>query len=91
MVAFERDAFPLPPGETLDCPPPSRSLFTVADLDMLPHRRFTCRELVSDRLLYQHFQEYLAMQGGRDKLLGVRMLSIFEERITVKVRPCLYI
>jgi len=86
MVAFERDAFPLPPGETLDCPPPSRSLFTIADLDMLPHRRFTCRELVSDRLLYQHFQEYLAMQGGRDKLLGVRMLSIFEERITVKVQ-----
>ena len=74
----------LPPKSTLEVPPPYRLIYTMADMDILPTKKFSCRELVSDRLLYHQFYTYLRQRNAHDSLLGVRMLTIFEERITVK-------
>ena len=84
MLEFVDGSEPLPNGSSLDVPPPYRSIYTVMDLDILPTKKFSCRELVSDRLLYHQFYTYLRQHDVHDSLLGVRMLTIFEERITVK-------
>ena len=74
----------LPPKTSLDVPPPYRSIYTMADMDILQSKKFSCRELVSDRYLYHQFYTYLRQRDSYDSLLGVRMLTIFEERVTVK-------
>ena len=75
---------PLPEGHTLDAPPPTQRLFTMNDVEFLDHRRFSCREMVSDSLLYHQFLNYLLRRHSAHALLGVRLLTIFEEHMVGK-------
>ena len=74
---------PLPPPHKLDAPP-TRSLFTLSDVEFLADRRFTCREMVSDRMLYHQFLNYLSRRHSGHALLGVRLLTLFEECMVEK-------
>jgi hypothetical protein len=84
MINFLTDSDPLPGPLTLEVPPPYRALFRIEDMDILANKQFSCRELVSDSLLYHQFFSYLRLRDCHESLLGVRLLTIFEERVTVK-------
>ena len=84
MERFFTASYPLPEAHRLEATPPTRSLFTISDLEFLTDRKFTCREMVSDHLLYHQFLNYLSRRHCAHALLGVRLLSIFEEHMLGK-------
>ena len=84
MFAFLSKPAPGPLPAAMSCadvPPATVSLFTYDDEDFLRCRSFSLRELVVDRYLYQQFHAYLSPLNMHVPLLGVRLLTIFEERV----------
>jgi hypothetical protein len=88
MIRFLDKSYPLPAvSDSMEVPPATVSLFTFDDEDFLRCRSFSLRELVVDRHLYGQFLAYLCPLNLHIPLLGVRLLTIFEERVLANDEP----
>lgn len=88
MMRFLSKSHPLPSvADSMNVPPATTFLFTYDDEDFLRCRSFSLRELVVDRNLYYQFYSYLLSRNMHVPLLGVRLLTIFEERVLANDEP----